>query len=120
MNIKLDSTGDIAIEDNLLVLISGGDEIAQLVNQRLKTFYGECFLNDDRGVPYFQQILVKGANPSIVYALIQRCIIETDGVLELQEFDAEYDKTNRSLAITGLIKAEDNPDLIEFSASIGV
>ncbi len=120
MNLKLDSAGDLAVENNELVLFDGADEITQLVQQRLNTFLGEYFYDTSIGVPYFEQILVKNPQPAIVYALLKNMITETDGVTELTEFDVDYDAANRTMDIDMAIKAEGNANVIKFKLPIGV
>lgn len=119
MNLKLDSSGDIAIENNELVFVEGSQEIQQLVSQRLSTFMGEWFLDITIGLPYYQHILVKQVNPTVVNAVIVREIITTDGFKELTFFQMDYDESTRTLDVEFEGYVEDDPNLIEFKVNLG-
>jgi len=117
MNLKLNGAWDLAIENNQLVLFEGIDEITQLVCQRLKTFYGEWFLDTSIGIPYFQVILEKNPNPSTIEAIFVKEIIETDGIIELTSIVLDIDDSLRHLAIDCNMISTDG--VIEFSTIIG-
>ena len=119
MNLKLDSTGDLAVENNALVFIEGSQEIEQLVSQRLQTFMGEWFLDITIGLPYYQHILTKRVNPTVVNAVIVREIIGTDGFKELTFFELDYSEAARSLAVEFEGYVEDDPNLITFKVNLG-
>jgi hypothetical protein len=119
MNLKTDGSSDLLIEHNQLVLCEGSEEITQLVAQRLKTFYGEWFLNNSIGIPYFQKILEKNPNPATIEAIFTKEIIDTDGVLEITSMDLDIDNSLRSLAVTAEMRVEGDPKLITFTTSVG-
>ncbi len=115
-DLKLDDSGNLAIENGGIVLTLGVDAIVQHVRQRLKTFYGEYFLDSRRGVPWFQQILKKGPDPVIIDSILKRTIVLTPGIIQLTKFDATYDKANRTLSVTFKAKSEEGP--IDFSEEV--
>lgn len=119
MNFKLDSDHDLAVENNELVLIDGSEEIEQLVGQRLQTFMGEWFLDITIGLPYYQHILTKRVNPTVVNAVIVREIINTDGFKELTFFQMDYDESTRKLSVEFEGYVEDDPNLIQFRVNLG-
>lgn len=118
MQFKLDNTGDLAIEDDSLVMIEGLEEIRQLLMSRLNTFYSEYFLNRSIGIPYFEVVFEKRIKPSIIYSLFVDVIINTDGVLELSnlEIDVDYEKRQ------GTVEVECRVDtgFINFTLPLGV
>lgn len=87
--------GDIAINDNDLSLVDGGDEVKQRLTQRLRTFLGEWFLDTSLGVPYYEEVLVKSPNGRLAEAAIKAEIRATPGVLDLLAFTFDVDKATR-------------------------
>lgn len=82
-----------------LVIVSGVDLIRQRIKQRLLTIQGEWFLNTEIGLPWFEQIIGKGAEQQQIEALIIRQITETEGVDALIEFDLTFDRRARHIVI---------------------
>lgn len=107
MIFKLDSTGDIAVENGNFVLIEGDEEIEQNLMQRLKYFLAEWFLDQRNGVPYFEQILIKGFDPNIVDAIFKNVILSTPGVIELIEFLIDFDSSNRKMSLSFKARSKD-------------
>ena len=108
--------GDILIENGDLSLLTGFDAIEQHLKQRLKTFYGEWFLNKKVGVPYFEQVFVKNYNANILDSVFKKIIIETPGIIQLLEFSLEIDSSDRELYLT--FKASCVEGVIDFSEAI--
>lgn len=98
-DLHLDSSYDLEVVENDLVLTDGQEAIRQHVTQRLKTFLGEWFLDDRIGVPYFQEILKKGPNPTIVDSSLKNQIAGTPGVIDIKEFDLDLDNSSRELSL---------------------
>lgn len=97
--------GDLLIRNGDLVLTSdvdatGTDATLQLVTQRLRFFLGDYFLALDSGVPWFQQILVKQADPSIVDGLLRDCILGTPGVVALTAYQSERNLAQRRYSVS--------------------
>ena len=118
MNISVDNTtGDIELVNGELPLVSGVDEYAQFIGQKLKSFLGEWFLDVRLGVPYFDRIFEKQINPEIVTAIFRNEIITTPGVLELQELDLNLDAATRRLDVD--FRALSTDGEVSFSEEIG-
>mgnify|MGYP000170257016 CR=1 FL=1 len=100
-DIRLSPGGDIDLTNGSLNLVDGVDAVTQLLNQRLKFFYGEWFLNLDSGIPYFEKVFQKNPNPSVLDSLFKRVILGTPGILRLLEFQMTLDTTKRTLAVKG-------------------
>lgn len=91
------------------VLATGRDAITQHLRIRLRTFRGEWFLDRRVGLPYYQQILVKGPNLAAVKALYRRAIMETPGVTELRHLEVTMDHATRSAAVAFGVETIDGP-----------
>lgn len=99
-DLKIDqATNRLVMESGDLVLTQGQDTIQQHLISRLRSFRQEWFLNLDEGVPYFQEVLKKNPNPKIIDAIFKDVIVNTDGVIELTEFDLKFDTEARKLLV---------------------
>jgi hypothetical protein len=99
-NWQLDANGDLDIVGNNVVVTEGRDAIRQRLQCRLRFFYGEWFLDTTLGVPYFEEILVKGPRMQIIQDIFKNVILETDGITGLTRFDFDYDSDDRKLSVT--------------------
>ena len=95
MNIGVTSDQDIAIVDANLSLVTGLEEIQQLVQQRLLSFRGDWFLDLQLGMPYFQEILRKETTLSGVELAYLDTISRVPGILSIDTFELIPDAANR-------------------------
>lgn len=117
-DLKLDDvTGDLVIENGDLVLTTGSDAVRQHLSQRLRTFFGEWFLNLDAGLPYFQEILVKDPNLNAIDGVIKSEIINTPGVLELLSFNIDFDSALGTLTLTFQVQVSNG--VLNFTETFG-
>jgi len=114
----VDSTWDLEITNADLVIIEQRDALRQFLKQRLQAFYGEWFLDSSRGLPYFQEILVKNPSFEAVDSLFKREILETAGITELEEFNLDYDNITRSLSLD--FRAKSTSGTIDFNEVITI
>jgi hypothetical protein len=114
---QLDDNMDLVIENNSLVMTEGQEAIRQHLLIKLQTFLGEWFLDEDVGVPYYQEILVKQPSFQTVSQVLRAQIIDTPGVIELLNFDFVY-SADRELRLDFRAETIDGP--IDFSQIIEV
>lgn len=117
-SLKLGDDGDLVVVDNKLVRIYGTEAIAQHMRNRFSIFSEEWFLDLSVGVPYFKDILIKGASFTVVREILKTTALKTRGVIELLEFDFEFDAPSRVASLN--IKALGTDDTIDFSQNIQV
>lgn len=98
---RLDENGDIVTSG--VQFISERDEIAQTISTRLRLFLGEYFRDSTDGTPWFQDILGKGSTLTNKDAAIKRRIVQTDGVLQILTYDADYDINTRQYTVSGSV-----------------
>lgn len=98
-NLKL-LAGDVAFSKGGMVTTSGLDYTAQLIENRLKTLYGEWELNKTIGIPWFQDLLRKNYNPNLIYQWIHRTITETPNVTGVRELIIAVEHRERKLLIS--------------------
>ncbi len=86
-------TGDLVLTNNTLTLIDGEVQVQQNVAQRLRSQFGEWFLNLQEGIPYFTSVLVK--NPVNAEALLKQAIQQTPGMIQLNSFSLTLNNATR-------------------------
>jgi hypothetical protein len=91
-DIKLDlKTHDLELKNGDLQLTAvGTEETAPRLSIKLRIFQGEYFLNTLFGVPYYQSILTKGVNKSIVDGIFKSNIINTKGVVRISSYQSAF------------------------------
>lgn len=90
-------TGDIVTRG--VQFTTGQTEIAQTIATRLKLFKGEYFRDITDGTPWFQSILGKGGTFAQRDAYIKNRVIQTEGVAQLVQYDADFDQNSRAYPI---------------------
>lgn len=91
---KLNSTGNVAIENADFVVIQDDEEIAQSLKIRLKMWLdelgkGEWFLDSSLGVDYLRIVFKKHFDVVDIEAEIRRVITETFGVTRIEKYTQE-------------------------------
>ena len=99
INFALDENHDVYAIKGGIAFVADVDEVVQHIKTRLQLFLGEWFLNQEEGVPWFQEILVKPAKLNEIEVIIKNEILTTSGVNELLEFDMSFNNTDRSFRI---------------------
>lgn len=110
ITVALDTDGDIKIDPKLgLVFVSGSDAIAQGVRFRLLLFFSEWFLNQDIGVPYFEELIGDASKEAGVEdrarAAFAAAILSTPGVLEILQLNVKTDPQTRGMTVTWQARA---------------
>ena len=98
-NLKLNSDNDIIIGRGA-ARVEGMAYTAQLTKNRLLTVLGEWKANKSLGLPWFSDIMIKGADLSLVEGLILDCIKGTPHVLDVLSISLVIDKATRILTVT--------------------
>lgn len=101
---KLNADGDMCMGHGSADYIENTPEaVAQNVMTRLSLWSGQWFIDTDEGTPYLQEILGKH---DAVDLLIKQRILETPGVIQIEQFEAIFDPDTRRLSITAEIDTE--------------
>ena len=95
-----DEDGDLVVQSGDLVLTYGLESIRQDVRARLRFFAGEWFLNTDEGVPYYEHVLVKNPDQSLLRSVFRDVILGARGIIDVPEIKLDYDRSRRRLAVT--------------------
>lgn len=109
--LKIDSQNDLELVNNDLGVVTGRDEIGQILRHELRVFFGEWFLDESIGVPYYEEIFVKGQDLAQIDAILKEKILNTPGVVELIAFALDLNGREASLSFT----ARTTEGIIDFS-----
>jgi hypothetical protein len=93
------TTGDLYLDGTELALVTGTDAIAQEVLVRLRWWRFEWFLDTSRGVPYLDEVLVKGVSEEGVRAVLRREIELVPDIARAGVIDVELDRAARSAVV---------------------
>jgi len=93
--------GDLVVGNFVDHTVSNIDGLVQRIRIRLQVFLGEWFLDNTRGVPYFQEILEKGTSYDQISQSIKLIIAETTDVKKINSFSIkDSDIVNRKIIIS--------------------
>lgn len=118
-DLKLDTDGDLELAGGDLQVTDGLDSIAQAIRCRLRTFFGEWFLDESVGVPYLQQIFGKVVDPEGIDAIFKREILSAvpNVRLEIIEYTLDLDATTRRLTLRFTVQCTDG--IVSFEEVLG-
>ena len=118
MDIKLrtvvDQTGTTFVHD--IELGSGGDlqlteNAIQSLGQRLKIklllFKNTYFMDLDFGIPYYEEVFVKGRSKKLLDAVFKQAIFETPEVGSILNYRSEFDRKERKYSPTFTVVSKD-------------
>lgn len=96
----LDSNNDLIVTGGRIKVVDQGAEVVQHVRTRLLFYKEEWFLNQNAGIPYFQEIFTKPTNLANIESIFKSAILNTPGVRKLNEFSLEYEgASSRQLTV---------------------
>jgi triacylglycerol esterase/lipase EstA (alpha/beta hydrolase family) len=107
-NLYLDTVNhDLTLDSNynLRLTTDMGEFLSQKIENRLQWFYGEWFLNPSGGVPYFENILGKKTDLTIVNSIFKNQIGNIDEVDEVLNFETDYDGVTRTYNVNFTVRA---------------
>lgn len=99
MDLKIDGSGDLVVENGDFVFVDGVDAIAQNITIALRLFKGEDLNAPDEGVPYFDRVFVKGASSAALTAVFRRSLLAVSGVTQVLRMEVSIDAATRTLAL---------------------
>lgn len=115
MDFLMDENGDIAIVNGDFALVTGVDATIQFLNQSLRLFLAEWFLDETAGVPYLDDIFGKNPDTVKIDSILKTQIMNCPGVIKLLVFTLQIDSATRKLTIDGRILGLDGE--ADFSVS---
>ena len=96
-DILLDNAGDIALtKDGDLSLVTSP---VQEVLIKLRWYFAEWVFDSDKGIPWFESILVKNPDIDGIKKMLIKEILDIDDVIEVPLMNILIDKVNRTSVI---------------------
>ncbi len=86
IDIAIDDQANVVLENGDLALVSSDDEIAQSVRIRLRTWFGEWFLDKDYGTDWLGRVFKEPFSYTPARKEIERIILGTVGVKRVANF----------------------------------
>lgn len=96
-DILLDKTGDLYVTDTGDICLT--DSVRQAILIRLRWFLNEWMYNRSFGLPYFEDVLIKNPQKSLIKQLFAEQILSVEEVLSLEHLDVSIDSKTRSCQI---------------------
>lgn len=118
---------DLLVENGDLVLTADAyqsppsyspNPVVQDILQRVRFFAGEWFLDNTQGLPYFQQILVKNPNQYTIDGLFLYTLMNTPGVISVNQYSISINSTTRVLSIS--FRCTTSTGTISYSGAVPV
>jgi hypothetical protein len=110
-DLLLDSSGDITITDDDLVLSTGLDSVRQRIKMRLRMFKGEIFIDTALGTPHFDSTFARRPDLDLMKSVYRKVIGESEGVVELVSLTVELPST-RILSVKAEVLASDGQRIV--------
>jgi len=110
--------GDVKITNGDLSLTDDNDSVALQISQKLKFFFAEWFLDKRQGIPYFERILAKNAEPEYIDATLKDVVLSADYVTRITQWAITVDTDTRELNLE--FRADTTFGQIAFSDSLGI
>lgn len=109
-NLYLDViTKDLTLttQKNLRLTSDLSEFVSQKIENILKYFYGEWFLNFEGGIPYFEIIFTKNPDLNLINTILLRQIKTITEIIEIITFTSDFNASQRSLSIELKVKVSD-------------
>lgn len=110
-DLLLDSSGDITITDDDLVLSTGLDSVRQRIRMRIRMFKGEVFIDTALGTPHFDSTFARRPDLDLIKSVYRKVIGESEGVVELLSLTVELPNT-RILSVKAEVLASDGQRIV--------
>jgi hypothetical protein len=89
------ATNDLIFSNGDILLVKGLPAVQQQLSLTLKTFLGEWFLDEQIGVPYFQQIFVKRPSVTLIETVFRSAILACPGIAEIDSLKFTLNRESR-------------------------
>lgn len=93
------TTGDLALP---IALNTGVEALRQRILARFRFFVGEWFLDLRQGLPYYEAILVRNPDLTLVTYVFRETLLTMPGVLSVPKLVLDFNRSTRTLTIDPL------------------
>lgn len=113
-DLQMTESGDLLISENDILKT---DSIMQAILIRLRWWFGEWKFGPEYGVKYYEHVLVKNPNKTVIMSEITKQITQVDGVQRVENLEVLIDPKNRKVVIRYTVVLE-NSEKYEGEVSI--
>jgi len=119
IDLKLDPiTHDLVIENfTFAITTTKEDEIVQRLKVKLLFFKGEWIHNLNYGIPYYQEIFIKGIDLEDIDDIFRTQIANESGVRDLISYSSTFNPSTRQLNINAKV-ITDSGDILSLSFDV--
>lgn len=103
--------GDLHLLNGQLHFWDGANARFQKTKELLQFFKGEWFLNEEEGLPYFQQVLVKNIESRVVLSIFRRALLLVPQAVAVPVLYLKHDKVNRVAQVNFRLEFDDGTTL---------
>ena len=107
------TTNDLVFTGRNLTTVAGSALVAQRLKVILQLFKGEWFLDADAGIPWFQEVLEKGVDVTVVDAILRAAILGVTDVNRLLTYSSEIDAAARTISVAFTVDTVYGPVVFE-------
>jgi len=112
--------GDLALSSDKtqLLLVRGAQMALQQIRLGAQIWQGTVKSDPDAGLPMLGTILVKGPDLRVITQIFRTFLLDTAGMVSVDELNVSLDRTARQLSVTFKVTCEDGEnatDTIEFA-----
>ncbi|MDD5417248.1 MAG: hypothetical protein PHU12_04740 [Candidatus Aenigmarchaeota archaeon] len=120
--LKLDPIShDLKISGGRFTTTYGAEEVRQRVKIALYHYFGEYFLNVNKGVPWHTGILGAKNGRNVLSNIIRKKILEVPGVIRIMDFSLTYSVSTRSYSLrTTIMTTKNSSDLTDYLTVDGI
>ena len=108
-DVLLGVDGDLYLRDGDIVLT---ESVSQAIKIRLRWFYGEWKFNTTYGLPYYEEVFIKGYNLGIVERRIKEQILAVEEVKAITYIKLDVNTQTRELKVIYTVQLT-NGELLE-------
>lgn len=113
MNLAL-LNDDVYLDNgNNLAVVRYPESVAQAIASKLKVFLGEWFLDEEIGIPFFTEVLIKTNDKSKIDAIFKSEILKVNHVVRIEQFESEINRETRVYNIDTLFVKVSSGEIVE-------
>jgi len=123
LDVKLDVDGDLDVDPVLgITFVAGLPGIAQLCRIAIRLFLAEWFLDLQRGVPWYQEILAEKFDADLIRSRLITALLRVPGVTGVVSLIPIFNAQTRRVSVTYSVSTgfgDTEPDTLTVGGSSG-
>ena len=103
--------GDLVVTDNDLAIVEGDQATAQRLEQRLRLWRGEWFLDRTAGVPWLRDVIGQRPREQVITGLLRTVILDDPEVAGVEGLELDFVGDTRILRVDLRVRLTDGETL---------